>query len=190
VSVRLLLLVLLAGCGAEAPPPAEVKPAPAPAAPAGLVATMGGLGGLKADTPPTIVGVVGALGAGWTARKGAGDAIEAQRDGQTILTVIPAVNGTRIERVITHHPDVVFPWGVHVGDRIGAHKHWARMTCRIGERGVTDGAMCYAFEDAAFGYVVRGWSGDPGVVPAKDAVGELSIAELVWMPGGRPRSGG
>lgn len=105
-----------------------------------------------------------------------------------IAEVLASDDGQTIRRIWSDHEHVVFPWVTRVGDRIGDHKHWDRMTCTLADPDFGDErAVCFAFEAARIAYLIQDWPGyDPESpeLPGKELLAEQPITGMVWTPGG------
>lgn len=176
---------LVTACGGGEP---SAKPAAPAAAPVGATssagewkATMSTFGPLRPDTPPTLVGLKKAVGSDFEVRpaQGAspGATFQILQAGQVVADVVPNVSGTGIKRILTRSERVLFPWDTRVSSRLGTHRNWDRMTCRLGE--VPGSAFCHPFQDAVFGLLVP-VSGD--ALPDKAALAEAAVSGLVWTP--------
>jgi hypothetical protein len=176
---------LVAACGGG-------EPAAQPAAPAGASSgvatanrdawkvTMAAFGPLRADTPPTLVGLKKAVGSDYEVRPAqgavAGATFQVLKAGEVVADVVPNVSGTGIKRVLSRSERVVFPWDTRVSSRLGTHRNWDRMSCRLGE--IPGSAFCHPFQDAVFGLLVP----VTGALPDKAALAEASVSGLVWTP--------
>jgi hypothetical protein len=142
---------------------------------------MSTFGPLRPDTPPTLVGLKKAVGSDFEVRpaQGAspGATFQILQAGQVVADVVPNVSGTGIKRILTRSERVLFPWDTRVSSRLGTHRNWDRMTCRLGE--VPGSAFCHPFQDAVFGLLVP-VSGD--ALPDKAALAEAAVSGLVWTP--------
>lgn len=185
-------LLAVVACGGAAPDnkPAAAAPeagakaaAPAAAAKAGggLKATMQAFGGLTQTTPPRRIEVMKALGQGFEVKDGTEKgSLQVIKDGAVLAEVFGDVSGNNIDHVVTTSTEVAFPWDTHVGGRIGDHKHFDRMGCAIGSGRFSGKAVCHAFEDHRFEYVLD--LAGATAIPDQSAAGDLRISAMVWRP--------
>lgn len=165
----------------EAPKP-EVAPAAAPA-PAGVRASVEAVGPIRFDTAPTRPALLGVMGAGYEAedlpqKMG----LRLKRGGQAQYEAWASTAGTSIKQLVIYDPEVRFPWDTRVGQRIGAHRHWGRMSCDLKGSPVPGTALCKAWAEPIFAYAVEGWAGDASKLPPKDTMADATIKALVWFP--------
>lgn len=195
IPLAVALLGLTVGCefssssSRPTPPAAPVaKPVAAkPAAPRleGLRAGPSRLGPLSAKLAPTVEAVDEAMPDKYTVRAPAegatpGAAVQVLLDDTVVLEIFGSDDGSYIDRAWSADKHVIFPWNTRVGDRIGDHKNWKRMTCVAAKAPFEGKAICNAFAEARISYLVEGWEGD--VVPGKELLADLEIAGVVWTP--------
>lgn len=161
------------------------KKAPAKSKVEGLKAGPYNLGPLKMTTVPTVESIDEALADKYTvqaAGEGAteGANVQVLLEGAVIAEIFPSEDGTQIAKAVSRHKEVVFPWDSRVGDRIGDHKHFNRMTCTPAQAPFKGEAICAAFEDARIVYLIKGWEGD--TTPGKELLADNTITGLLWLP--------
>jgi hypothetical protein len=181
------------GCGgSEEPaskPAAEAKGGPAVPPTAAAKAddgrvkvTLERFGKVTSQTAPKRIDLMKAMGEGWDAAESATEkgAVTLTRGGSAVADVYADVSGNYIDRVVTTHPDVVFPWDTSVGGRIGGHKHWDRMGCEAATGRFAGKAVCRAYEDRRFEYVVD-LEGKAAITDQAELV-DHRIAAMIWRP--------
>jgi hypothetical protein len=187
--VSVLLVVACSGSGQDSKPATgaadagAAAPASAPAskAPKGMVATVQSFVGLSEATPPRRIEVMKALGQGFEVKDGTEKgSLQVIKDGAVLAEVFGDVSGNNIDHVVTTSTEVAFPWDTHVGGRIGDHKHFDRMGCAMGSGRFSGKAVCHAFEDHRFEYVID--LAGASAIPDQAAAGDLRIAAMVWRP--------
>lgn len=180
-------LAVLPACDDEPAPAPAAAPKPPPKPKSNLLqGTMNGIGPITATTPPTVEAIDALLDEAYTVRPAQdapeGVTVQVLFKDSVVLNVFPTEAGDKILRAVSTDAHVVFPWETKVGQRMGDHHNWERMTCKLAEKPYEGKAVCHAFEAARVGYLVEGWAGEPGVLPGKELVADAKIAGVVWTP--------
>jgi hypothetical protein len=169
-----------------APEPAEAPKPPPKALPTVLRGSMHGVGPITSKVEPTVEAIDAVLDDRYTVRASEGgpegSTVQVLFEGKVVLDVFGDPESKKILRTVSTDGHVVFPWNTKVGNRIGDHQNWERMTCRLADKPFEGKAQCHAFEVGRVSYLVEGWTGEAGVLPAKELMADAKIAGVMWTP--------